>query len=91
MRWTRRRVRPSGNGRQLSARHARQEALVQIGCFGETFRSGMDALPIGQDGIPDVGRSGILEAELREIELQWTRLNLTVVGFSCLCALARRA
>jgi hypothetical protein len=29
----------------------------------------MDTLLIEQDGIPDCGRSGILDAELREVEL----------------------
>ena len=42
---------------------------MKIGKPVEKFHIGTDTVSIGQDSIPDSGRSGILEAELREIEL----------------------
>jgi hypothetical protein len=42
---------------------------VQIGDFDETHPIDMDTLLVKQDGIPDNGRSGILDPENREIEL----------------------
>ena len=45
------------------------KVLVQIGKPVEKFHTVTDTLSIGQDSIPDSGSSGILEADLREIEL----------------------
>jgi len=43
--------------------------LVQKGGAAEMFLIDMDTLSIEQDSIPDTGRSGIVDAEIGEIEL----------------------
>ena len=43
--------------------------LVQIAGVAETSPINKDTLSIEQDGIPDGGRSGILEPESAEVEL----------------------
>jgi hypothetical protein len=42
---------------------------VQTGGVAEMFAGDMDILLIEQDGIPDCGRSDIVDAELHEVEL----------------------
>jgi len=44
-------------------------ALVQMGGLAERFPVDIGTLSIEQDGIPDSGRSGILEPDNGEIEL----------------------